>query len=168
MRVSPLRGTLASPMPKPPPMTLLLPFEMGEGAFNLRTLLAADPHRSWRRGYALLEQFALSGPEREFARTLLRDKTNLWLFRTNQTRYAGDFIVVDMSAPDARARRRVWVLELKANEKLKTAGGIQLTNWREALAEIAEHHGIIDANTDAELLQGDPQAVLEHLGLVKP
>lgn len=155
-------------MPKPPPMTLLLPFDMGEGAFNLRQLLAADPHRSWRRGYALLEQFALSGPEREFARTLLRAKTNLWLFRTNQVRYAGDFVVVDMSASQgrARARRRVWVLELKANDKLKTAGGVQLQNWREALAEIAAQHGIIDPDASAELLQGDPALVLEALGVV--
>jgi hypothetical protein len=70
-------------MPRQAPMTLLLPSDMGEGAFNLRQLLAADPNRSWREGYRLLEQFDMTGQERAFARELLRRKTKFWLFRTN-------------------------------------------------------------------------------------
>lgn len=146
------------------PLTLLLPFELAD-RFSIHELLASDPGRSGRAAYRLLEQFDVSKPEQRFVVTLLRAKTNLWLFRCNQTQFCGDFIVVDMSGEDARQRRRVYVLELKAGEPVKQAGGVQLARWREAVTEIAAVHGIIDAQVEPELVRGGEDEVLAYLGV---
>jgi hypothetical protein len=143
-----------------PPLTLRLPFHLVRQGFSLPRLLAADPDRPWSEGYALLEQLALSGPERDFALGLLRGKTNLWLYRCNQRRFCGDFVTIDMSPPRA-ADRRARVIELKQGAPLGTdAGGVQLVNHRDALDEIAAREGVIAPGCPAELLRGDPAAVL--------
>ena len=152
-------------MPTAPPLTLYMPFELAEVAFNMAKLVAAHPARSWRQGYRLLSQFALSGPERVFALTLLRAKKNLWLFRCNQTCYCGDFVVIDRSGGTAQASQRNYVIELKTGERLRPGGGLQLQNWRAALEEIARTMEIILPDAPAELLKGDPTFVLEHLGV---
>ena len=127
-------------------------------------LLAADPDRPWSEGYALLEQFALSRPERDFALELLREKTNHWLYRCNQRCFCGDFVTVDMSPPRVAARR-ARVIELKQGAPLDTAaGGIQLANHRQALDEIAERDGVLAAGCPVQLLLGDPAEVLRALG----
>lgn len=150
----------------PRPMTLLLPFELAD-RFSLRELLGADRRYSAREAHRLLERFSLSGPERRFAIALLRAKTNLWLFRCNQSQFCGDFLVVDMSGP--KALRRVHVLELKAREpaRLLSGGGIQLANWREAVDEVAREHGILtaeSAHANAQLVRGGEGEVLAFLG----
>lgn len=151
-------------MPKPI-YTLLLPLELAR-SFSLHRLLASDPKLSARKAYRLLEQFDVSGPEQRFVVTLLRAKTNYWLFRCNQTQFCGDFIVVDMSGAAAGSgARRVFVLELKAGEPVREVGGVQLARWREAVAEIAGIHGVIKANADATLLRGGEDEVLAHLGV---
>ena len=147
--------------------TLQLTFGLGE-RFSIHELLAAGPARSGGEAYRMLEQFEVSGPERRFVRSLLRAKTNLWLFRCNQRRFCGDFIVVDMSSATALQRRRVYVIELKANEPIKRAGGVQLARWRDAIDEIAAYHGIIEAAVEPELIRGGEDEVLAFLGVVHP
>lgn len=158
------------------PITLRLPSAHGQGASSLRRLLSAATNRSGRRCVCLIEQFAMTGPERAFAQAVLQRKTNLWLFRTNQRRFAGDFVVVDMSARGARpgtgpgtsSGRRAWVLELKAAEPVRPAGGVQLRRARDALDEIAAVHGILPLGAPAVLLRGDPKPLLEALGVPAP
>ena len=147
------------------PYTLLFPFELAS-RFTLMELLVSKPDRSAKTAYRLFEQFDVSGPEQRFVVTLLRAKTNLWLFRCNQTLFCGDFIVVDMSGTSARQRVRVYVLELKANEPVRQVGGVQVARHREALAEIAAAHEIIEAGVEAELLRGGEAQVLAYLGVV--
>lgn len=144
----------------PDPLTLYLPFHLATRGFSLARVLAADPDRPWSEGYRLLEQFDLSGPERQFTLALLRDKTNLWLFRCNQRACCGDLVVVDMSPPSP-ARRRARVLELKQGARLtRPTGDLQLANHRQALAEIAARDAVVAADCEAELLRGDPGELL--------
>ena len=159
-----LGGLYSSPPLADRPYTLLLPFELAD-RFSIHELLAAAPGRSAKTAYRLLEQFDLSGPERRFVVTLLRAKTNLWLFRCNQTLFCGDFIVVDMSGSEARMRERVYVLELKAGEPVREVGGVQVARHREALAEIAAHHQVIEAGVTPLLLRGGEDEVLAYLGV---
>src|SRR5579862_2589567 len=58
---------------------------------------------------------ACSSRERRFARALLERRTNLWLFRTSQRAFGGDFLIVDASEPRIGSRP-VLVLELKDGE----------------------------------------------------
>lgn len=109
-------------------LTLRLPFWLAE-RYRLETVLrrseAPDRH---------LSDFALSGPERVFARELLRSRRNLWLWRTNQRARCGDFVVVDMSEP--RAERRVArVIELKTRKRLGR-GGFQTLEAERLLPEL--------------------------------
>jgi len=62
--------------------------------------------------------FAFKCDELDFARALLARRTNLWLYRTSQRAFAGDFIVVDLSSPSAEART-VHLIELKRGEPLR-------------------------------------------------
>ena len=148
------------------PHTLLLPPSL-TSMFSLARLLAGDPSHSARTAHAWLEQFEVSGPERRFVLALLRAKTNYWLFRCNQTRFCGDFIVVDMSG-DSPSQRRLWVLELKANEAVREVGGHQVARWREAVAEIAQVHGVVEVGAEATLLRGGEDEVLAWLGVSRP
>ena len=136
---------------------------MGQ-SFNLARLLASAEF-NWSHGYKLLEQFEVSPRERAFARAVLTRKRNFWLFRCNQRRYCGDFMLVDMSSPSP-SLRRVLAVELKLGAPLQVGArpGRQLANWRLATAEIGKRHAIIDPACDAELLIGSSEQVLAHLG----
>lgn len=80
--------------------------------------------------------FALTSDEERFVHQLLGSrwssglrKHNLWVFRVHQQRFAGDFVVVDVSSPlRAWSGMRlpwwdVFVLDLKMNAPLKLGGG---------------------------------------------
>ena len=86
------------------PLTLRLPFSMADRHLRLEQILTADPSRSWAQSQPLLACFALTRPEKRFARRLLERKRNVWLFRCNQRGFCGDFIAVDMS--DGRPEMR--------------------------------------------------------------
>lgn len=147
------------------PLTLLLPPWMVD-RFDLARALAETGRWSWSEGYRLLERFDLSEPERAFARTLLARRTNLWLYRCNQREACGDFVVVDLSPPDA-ARRPALVVELKAGALLAFGGArLQLARAADAVAEIAA--GGVLAHARFEQVQGDPAAVLAHLRAAPP
>lgn len=146
------------------PWTLFLPFALAHHGFNLARLLAADPERSWTEGYRLQQRFELRRPEQRFALALLRRRTNLWLFRCDQRRFCGDFVVVDMSSPWPD-RRRVHVVELKQNEKLvvdERGDSVQLINHPRAVDHVALSTGIIPLGSTAQLAYGDADRVLAH------
>ena len=103
--------------------------------------------------------------ELEFARALLERRTNLWLYRTSQRAFAGDFLVVDVSSPPAQAgRRRVVVVELKRGDPLRVAQptAVQLRNTPAAVRELAET-GVVNEGCDVRAVIGDADAVLDYL-----
>lgn len=67
-------------------------------------------------------RFEMSPGEVRFARALLARHTELWLYRTDQQAFAGDFLLVDMSAPDP-AMRQLWALDLKLGAPVRVGGG---------------------------------------------
>ncbi|MCA9674544.1 MAG: hypothetical protein H6709_08805 [Kofleriaceae bacterium] len=140
-----------------PPSTLRLPFAAA-ARFRLEQLLVTQLACSWSVGWRLREQFALSGPELEFARVLLERRRNLWLYRCNQRHFCGDFLAIDMSAP---RRRTTYALELKAAEPVRVGvGGRQFAGLATALAEVAE----VRADGPLITAQGDGAEVLRWIG----
>ncbi len=116
---------------------------------------------------SVLAAYAFRNDEALFARELLTRATQMWLFRSNQRRFCGDFVVVDMSAPSAESRR-AWVIDLKRGARLRLGGGgagVQLVNAPTALAEIAHRTGVLAPSPRAERVVGDRRAVLRHLGV---
>lgn len=80
--------------------------------------------------------FALTADEERFVYSLLGEpdgnglrKHNLWVFRVHQQKFAGDFVLVDLSSPlrPLAGQRMPWwdvfVLDLKMNAPLKLGGG---------------------------------------------
>lgn len=148
------------------PLVLHLPSSCLDQGLDVARLLSNDERFSWSHGYRLLEQFAMREPEKRFVRVLLRERTNLRVFRTNQRRWCGDFVVVDMSSPQP-ASRRVYVLELKAGQVVTEAGEThrQLSRYADAVAEIARDQGIVEAGATPTLLVGSPEDVLSFFGI---
>lgn len=145
------------------PMTLLLPTWLRE-TFNLARAIAAERQWSWSEGYRLLRAFEMRSHERAFVKTLMARRTNLWLFRCNQRLACGDFIAVDMSAPSP-ADRIARVMELKTGGGLVVGGAhLQLARHRAAVDEIAARTGAVAPTAAVELLHGDTDAVLAHIG----
>ena len=111
--------------------------------------------------------FALKQDERLFARELLYHKPHYWIFRGNQRRFCGDFVVVDMSCPVLR-KRKVYVIDLKQNTPLKWGGGgagIQFKNAARAVHMISEMTGAIPRNARYEKLVGDHRRLLTFFGV---
>jgi hypothetical protein len=143
------------------PLVLHLPPHLAR-AWNLARLIADDGRWSWADGRRLLERFDVSGPEKAFVLEVFQRHANLRVFRCNQRRFCGDVVLVDMSAPEP-ARRRTYVVELKAGEPLAIGGKrVQWASHGGALAELAGA-GVITAASPVELVQGDPAVVLDHL-----
>lgn len=107
--------------------------------------------------------FAFKCDELAFARALLDRRTNLWLYRTSQRAFAGDFIIVDVSSP-APPTRPVTVVELKRGELLRVGppSSVQLRNAPAALRELAGT-GVIAPDAPVRAITGDASAVLAFL-----
>ena len=145
------------------PLTLRLPFAMADQHLRLEQVLAAGRSRSWAQSLPLVSCFALSRPEKRFAKRLLETKRNLWLFRCNQRGFCGDFIVVDMSTarPD---QRFVAVIELKSRGGLTFGGGkagVQFRRVQAAKEELAETTGVVAKDTPTVLVCGGSEPVLK-------
>lgn len=115
------------------------------------------------------ERFWLKSDEPDFARTLLLQRPKFWLFRCDQKRACGDFVVVDMASP-LRDKRRAYVLDLKLGAALKEGGGgagVQLRHALSAVADIASRYQVIQAETPYVVLTGDGTALLARLGLYR-
>jgi hypothetical protein len=132
---------------------------------RMEQILAADPSRSWAQSLPLLTVFALTRPEKQFARRLMQRKRNIWLFRCNQRGFCGDFIAVDMSA-DLPRLRSVVVIELKVGAGLRfggTGAGNQLQRVEAAVTELVEAEGVITMDTPVTLACGDGDEVLDWI-----
>lgn len=108
--------------------------------------------------------FRLHPRERRFALTILEHHTNWWVFRTDQRRRAGDFCLVDMSAPDPE-HRALWVVELKLGRPLRIGGGgagNQLGNAALAQQALA-CSGVLGPTVSPRLAAGGAEAVLAAL-----
>lgn len=108
--------------------------------------------------------FAFKADEHAFARALLARKTQLWLFRTNQRAFCGDFLAIDMSSPRPD-RRRAFVLELKYGMPLRIdagAVGVQLRNASLALRDLARD-GVRGDGVTWSTVVGDARAIISHL-----
>ncbi len=147
------------------PLTLRLPFAMVDRHLRLEQILAASGSRSWGQSLPLLASFALSRPEKQFARRLLQRKRNIWLFRCNQRGFCGDFISVDMSADLPRLRSAV-VIELKVAARLRFGGGgagNQLQRAEDAVTELVETEGVIATDSPVWLACGDSDQMLDWI-----
>jgi hypothetical protein len=150
-------------MSTPDPLTLRLPGWLCE-SFDLARAIATE-HRFPGRttGICRYDQFEMRSHERAFVKTVLARRSNLWLFRTNQRWRCGDFIAIDMSSP-RHASRRAYVMELKARDPLVTGGArLQCAQHRAAVDELVAR-AVLAAGSPVELLYGDGDAVLAHLG----
>jgi hypothetical protein len=119
-----------------------------------------------RASHELVMAFEFGSDERDFSCELVARKTNLWLFRTNQRRFCGDFVVVDMSCP-LPAARTVRVLDLKRGRPLRLGGGgagCAFRNAGAAVEEVAWRTGAVAGELELELLTGGAAAVLAYLG----
>jgi hypothetical protein len=107
--------------------------------------------------------FAFKDDELLFARALLQVHSCLWLYRTNQRAFAGDFVIVNVSSPVV-ARRAAYAVDLKrgAPVRLHEGTGVQLRNAPRVLLEIAKT-GVVDAARRPAILTGDARAVLRFL-----
>ncbi|MGE0402069.1 MAG: hypothetical protein AB7T06_35535 [Kofleriaceae bacterium] len=149
-------------MPPPDPLTLRLPTWLCQ-SFDLARVIANE-HRSLGRttGACRFDWFEMRSHERAFVKTLLAERSNLWLFRTNQRRSCGDFIAIDMSS-SRRADRLAYVMELKMGERLVLGGArLQCAQHGAAIDELVARE-ILDAGSPVKLLYGDGAVVLTHL-----
>lgn len=116
------------------------------------------------------EAFLFCNDEKEFAKTLLKTKKNLWLYRCNQQRFCGDFIIVDMSSPFPE-KRQVYVLDLKMQAPLKLGGGgagIQFRDVSLAIDELQERTDTISPDSPLLRITGDSRLILDFLGVSRP
>lgn len=145
------------------PLTLRLPSWLCD-SFDLSRAIANE-HRARGRttGICRFDFFDMRSHERAFVKTVLARRSNLWLFRTNQRRSCGDFIAIDMSS-SRRADRRAYVMELKMGERLAIGGArLQCAQYPAAVNELVGRR-VLDDGSPVELLYGDGDVVLDHLG----
>jgi hypothetical protein len=107
--------------------------------------------------------FAFKNDEEGFARALLLRQSRIWLYRSNQRAFCGDFVAVDMSSPKP-SQRRAFVLELKRGAPLRTGGGgagVQLRNAERAVRDLA---GAVLGDEPAwDAVTGDGERILAWL-----
>ncbi len=114
------------------------------------------PDRATRAAYALTPH------EHGFARELLRAHPRLWLYRSHQRKFCGDFVVVDMSDPRP-CRRGLWVLDLKRSAPLRFKGGVQLSRAGRAVA-LLRAQGVVGPEADPTCVIGDRPRLSRMLG----
>jgi hypothetical protein len=136
----------------------------------ISTLVARALSPSHAAAPRVVAEFAFKSDEHRFARALLTEKTQMWLYRVSQRAFSGDFVVIDASNP-SRAKRRVYVLDLKLGAPVKRGGGgagVQLKNAPRVVRDLALATGVIDEETPFELVTGGSDAVLGMLGVSSP
>lgn len=149
------------------PIVLRIPFHWLKHNQSLGYLLFLEMKVHRKKIHSLLPRFAFCCDEKLFVMNLLRNKTNYWVFRSNQQERCGDFTVIDMSSPNPK-HRKVWVIDLKLQSPLRVGGGgagIQFYKASSAITAIANTTGILTSTSDFELLSGDRRAILSYLGV---
>ncbi|QSQ11566.1 hypothetical protein [Myxococcus landrumensis] len=152
-------------MPREPPIVLPVLLPLLRHANPWALLLAREAGYSLSTASLLSERYAMKSDEKPFVRELLGRKRNLWVFRCDQRRFAGDFVVVDMAEPRP-ARRQVVVLDLKMGAPLVLGGGgagVQLTHARDAVDGVAARQGVIASGMPYILATGDKDVILAWL-----
>lgn len=153
-------------MPREPPIVLPVSLPLLRHANPWALLLVKEAGYPAGPAALLSERYALKSDEKPFVRELLGRKRNLWVFRCDQRRFAGDFVVVDMAEPRP-GRRHVVVLDLKMGAPLVLGGGgagIQLTRAQDAVDGVAARQGVITPGTPFVLATGDKDVMLAYLG----
>ena len=157
-------------MPLRVPIAVRLPRRRVLGRFSLARVVAQAAGEAHKRPTGRqLSWFEMSPREQRFARRLLEERPNLWLYRTHQQCRVGDFAVVDMSSPCASSRA-VWLVDLKLGAPVRTGGGgagIQLANADAAVRYLAGK-GVVSADVPLAKVTGDGPAMLAACwGLVR-
>ncbi|XXX76314.1 hypothetical protein WMF30_52555 [Sorangium sp. So ce134] len=83
-------------------------------------------------------------------------RTELWLFRSNQRAYCGDFLALGMPSPWP-ARRRSHVIRLKRGMPVWIGGGaveLQLRNAASAVQGLAQQGGVLGDETTYITMSG--------------
>jgi hypothetical protein len=135
------------------PVILRVPPAFVRGACSFDQVIARARLSSWAW------RFEMSPGEVRFARGLLGRHPELWLYRTDQQAFCGDFLLVDMSAPKA-SRRALWALEIKLGACVRTGGGgasNQLVGIERAVAAI---RALGVADSPPVLVTGDGSALM--------
>lgn len=112
-----------------------------------------------------LAAFRLTPREERFARRLITRCPQWWVWRTHQRRFAGDFVLVDMSCP-VPAHRIVWVVDLKLGAPLRLGGGgcgVQLRNAPDAAQELVDAR-VVGEPPAVQLATGGATQLLELCG----
>ncbi|MEQ9321920.1 MAG: hypothetical protein RIF41_22315 [Polyangiaceae bacterium] len=145
------------------PIALRLGFTLVDDGFHFLRHVAEQLDVSSRKAREASSAFEMSAPEKDFAKRLLRDKRNLWLYRCHQRCFCGDFAVVDMSGATP-ADRRVLVAELKEREPLVVGvgPGSQLARAHDVVAQLVEEK-VIDTRAQVLLAIGDSEELLAWL-----
>lgn len=111
-----------------------------------------------------LAAFQLTPREARFARTLLTRRPQWWIWRTHQQRFAGDFVLVDMSC-SVPARRTAWVIDLKLDAPFRVGGGgcgVQLRNAPRAVDALIDR-GVVGRASPIRLATGGGPQLLHAL-----
>jgi len=106
--------------------------------------------------------FAFKADEDDFARELLGKRTELWLFRSNQRAFCGDFLAIDMSSP-VPARRRVYVIELKRGMPPRLGGGavgVQMRNAAMAVRGLSAQRLVPEEDASYTTVSGDGSEIV--------
>ncbi len=129
----------------------------------VRTLLHAQVGARGHARAAIDHAFAFKDDELYFARALLEGKSHLWLYRTHQRAFAGDFVIVDLSSPVV-TRRPAYAVDLKRGQPVRVheGTGVQLRNAPRVLEQIGAT-GVVDPARRPAIVTGDARAVLEFL-----
>jgi hypothetical protein len=152
-------------MAREPPIVLPISLPLLGHANPWALLLAKEEGYPLSTAAFLSERYALKSDEKPFLKELLRRKRNMWAFRCDQRRFAGDFVVVDMSEPRP-GRRWVVVMDLKLGAPLVLGGGgagVQLTQAQLAVDAVAARRGVLAPGVPYELATGDKAAILAWL-----
>ncbi|WP_438016836.1 hypothetical protein WMF18_39570 [Sorangium sp. So ce315] len=146
---------------------LPLAIKLTRRAVARRDLFCELVHKAVRPSQAdadfAFHAFAFKADEDRFARGLMDRRTELWLFRSNQRAYCGDFLAVDMSSPWP-ARRRSYVIELKRGMPVRVGGGavgLQLRNAASAVQGLAQQGDVLGDEAAYVTVSGDGTAIVE-------
>lgn len=113
----------------------------------------------------VLHSYAFKCDERPFARAVLERYPQIWVYRCHQQAACGDFVLVDLSAPNPSGRH-AWVVELKRGASLRRSGGgagFQLRNAPHAADDLVRA-GVLGSVPRWSTVTGDAQQILAWLG----
>lgn len=146
------------------PWLLKIPFWWAHRKEPLSFLLAKSTGIPKHKAGACEQRFRFKNDESDFVLSLLRKKKNFWLYRCDQQRFCGDFVLVDMSGTSP-PQRHAYVIDLKSGADVKFGGGgasNQLVNANKVIESLIVE-GILCEESQVSLVTGDRRKLLCHL-----